>query len=268
MIASLSHILRLIKSRGLWYVLTKGYDLTMNHIVFKLFHNYLTPRVDEFAKHSRGIYVDPFMILGDFLGLDTHELTNLWFEFDDVYTNLQNRVRHVKLNYPNEMDLNTKSLFITYCVVRKIKPDIVLETGVANGVSTFVILKALKKNRRGKLISIDINSDVGILVSNELKDIWELRVMKRISPYEFTKIIRDLDKIDVFLHDSDHSYRWQSLEYNTVYPLLLKGEGILLSDDVHLSYAFIDFIKNKNVSPSKVYVLLDERKLFGMLKLK
>lgn len=46
----------------------------------------------------------------------------------------------------------------------------------------------------------------------------------------------------MFLHDSDHSYRWRMFEYTTVRDRL-KSDGILLSDDVDVSYAFIDFMQ-------------------------
>ena len=42
-----------------------------------------------------------------------------------------------------------------YLLVRKYKPKVILETGVANGISTYFILKALHLNGSGKLISID-----------------------------------------------------------------------------------------------------------------
>ena len=45
---------------------------------------------------------------------------------------------------------------ILYFLVKKLKPKIVIETGVAAGVSSYFILKAMYENKKGKLISIDL----------------------------------------------------------------------------------------------------------------
>jgi len=43
-----------------------------------------------------------------------------------------------------------------YNLIRDTRPSIVVETGVASGVSTAYILQALEDNRKGKLYSIDL----------------------------------------------------------------------------------------------------------------
>ena len=45
---------------------------------------------------------------------------------------------------------------VLYFLVKKLKPKIVIETGVAAGVSSYFILKAMHENKKGKLISIDL----------------------------------------------------------------------------------------------------------------
>jgi predicted O-methyltransferase YrrM len=45
---------------------------------------------------------------------------------------------------------------ILYTVCRRQKPDIVVETGVATGVSSSHILGALEQNKHGQLYSIDL----------------------------------------------------------------------------------------------------------------
>jgi predicted O-methyltransferase YrrM len=42
-----------------------------------------------------------------------------------------------------------------YVVIRALKPNTIVETGVANCASSFYILLALKKNKRRYLFSID-----------------------------------------------------------------------------------------------------------------
>jgi predicted O-methyltransferase YrrM len=42
-----------------------------------------------------------------------------------------------------------------YVIIRVLKPNIIVETGVANGASSFYILLALKRNKKSHLFSID-----------------------------------------------------------------------------------------------------------------
>lgn len=145
-----------------------------------------------------------------------------------------------------------------YCIVRAIQPDIVVETGVASGVSSAFILKALHDSQKGALYSIDIpnvpNQDgeipsglnwalpegvePGFGIPHSLRDRWELI----ISPSEIAlpSLLERLKQIDVFLHDSDHSYKHMMWEYKQAWPYIKTG-GLLLSDDVGSNSAMIDF---------------------------
>ena len=66
-------------------------------------------------------------------------------------------------------------------MVRIKKPSIIVETGVGRGVTTFYILKALEKNNKGQLYSIDLpvlgkktEKDIGVLIPDNLKARWHL----------------------------------------------------------------------------------------------
>jgi predicted benzoate:H+ symporter BenE len=50
-------------------------------------------------------------------------------------------------------DLFAKKILVQYAAVRALVPQCVVETGVANGVSSSYLLLALHKNRRGRLHS-------------------------------------------------------------------------------------------------------------------
>jgi len=64
---------------------------------------------------------------------------------------------------------------VLYCIIRATKPEIIVETGVANGASSTFILSALEKNNKGKLFSIDLPSkdiqtkEIDWLIPNNLK---------------------------------------------------------------------------------------------------
>jgi hypothetical protein len=60
------------------------------------------------------------------------------------------------------------------------------------------------------------------------------------------QLISRLSAIDIFLHDSLHTYRNMKCEFHTVWPKLSAG-GILLSDDVELNRAFEQFTYRSSV---------------------
>jgi hypothetical protein len=53
-------------------------------------------------------------------------------------------------------DLYAKKVLTQYAAIRALKPSCVVETGIANGVSSSYFLLALRKNGKGKLRSIDL----------------------------------------------------------------------------------------------------------------
>ena len=53
-------------------------------------------------------------------------------------------------------DLFAKKVLNQYAAVRALKPNCVIETGVANGVSSSYLLLALRKNGRGCLHSVGL----------------------------------------------------------------------------------------------------------------
>ena len=73
--------------------------------------------------------------------------------------------------------------------------------------------------------------------------------------------IRSVGPIDIFLHDSDHRYGPQLSEYTTAWRALRPG-GILMSDDIDWSYAFIDFANDHD---DATIMMLDTRKVVGLL---
>jgi len=149
-----------------------------------------------------------------------------------------------------------------YFIIRCMKPQSIIETGVSHGVSSWNILNALHRNGKGKLYSIDLpdhdtnlnynmeqfKTNIGWVVPEVLKDRWELRLgdSKKLLP----ELLKELGTIDIFFHDSDHSYDFMMFEYNTSYPFIREG-GLLLSDDVHVHTAFEDFVSAKNMQAIK-----------------
>ncbi len=150
-----------------------------------------------------------------------------------------------------------------YFIVRCAQPKIMVETGVAHGVSSWTILNAINKNGFGKLYSIDLpNQDLksynpmnikqgsGWVVPDSLRRNWELQL--GTSQLLLPTLVEKLNSIDIFFHDSDHSYKNMMFEFETVYPRI-KQKGLLLSDDVHKNASFSDLVESKKMKGLQFY---------------
>jgi predicted O-methyltransferase YrrM len=149
-----------------------------------------------------------------------------------------------------------------YMAVRFSKPRVVVETGVFDGASSAVILRALAENEEGELVSIDLparkiipgstdsmgsqtlppDCEPGWLVPDDLRARYRLYLgdSKELLP----KIFAERPRIDIFFHDSLHTFEHMYFEYKTAWPHLSEG-GLLLSDDVLWSEAFHKFLKQQ-----------------------
>ena len=134
---------------------------------------------------------------------------------------------------------------LLYVIVRKLCPTIFVETGVAAGVSSAYILKAMQDNNYGHLYSIDYPNFglieaqtvplVGFVVPDNLKDRWTLLQGK--SSDLLPQLLDSLGVIDIFMHDSEHSHNNMLFEYETSWMKLREG-GLLLSHDINDNSAF------------------------------
>jgi predicted O-methyltransferase YrrM len=141
-----------------------------------------------------------------------------------------------------------------YFMCRALRPRVVVETGVGSGVTTAFILQALAANGEGHLWSIDLppigaEELAGSFVPQHLKSRWTL--LRGRSRDLLPRLLRDLPAPDVFLHDSLHTTRNMTFEFNAAWQKMASG-SVLLSDDIHMSKAFARFITGKQVGLSLV----------------
>jgi predicted O-methyltransferase YrrM len=139
-----------------------------------------------------------------------------------------------------------------YVLCRVLKPEVVVETGVKDGYSSGFILKALETNNKGRLFSIDLpnapgqellgQATTGWLVPQELRPRWELIIGS--SRDKLPGMLDMLGEIDIFYHDSDHSYENMMFEFKTAWDYI-RNKGCLLSDDITENSAFDDFVKSR-----------------------
>jgi predicted O-methyltransferase YrrM len=204
-------------------------------------------------------YLRRHSLLSNLLGMPS----NLIKEVTNESNTFTKTMYELLANYPNLGHMDKRKNEVLYAIVRLLKPNVVIETGVAAGISSAYILKALDLNKKGKLISIDIGkkefngivlpSDmpVGWLVPKALRERWTLKIG---SSKQLLQPLLEKEEVDLFLHDSEHSYENMMFEFEAAWKRLSTG-GILLSDNIDFNKSFEVFCHSKNARFIKLYGL-------------
>jgi len=141
-----------------------------------------------------------------------------------------------------------------YQLVKHSNAKKIIETGVAYGWSSLSILLAIKDSKDARLISNDmpyINMEndayVGCVVSENLKDKWELQRLPDIKgiPLALEKFN---NKIDFCHYDSDKSYTGRMWATPLLWNALNKNCS-LVADDINDNLAFKHFCESVNRTP-------------------
>ena len=132
-----------------------------------------------------------------------------------------------------------------YGLTRWLRPAVVVESGGFIGMSSAFILKAFADANlaAAKLYSVELSDDCeqGALIPDELRSTSGGFVPMRGKVEDFLKRDQLPGSIDMFLHDSSHSFRHMLWEFRQFWPRLRDG-GLLVSHDVQMNAAFPEFI--------------------------
>lgn len=175
-----------------------------------------------------------------------------------------------------------------YALVRKLEPQILVETGVCNGISTLCLLLALDQNGHGRLHSIDYpvyadasleeyndredvfddhhgavipsDKEPGWIIPDELMSRWDLTTGR--SQRELPRLLMEFDEIDFFAHDSEHTVPCMTFEYELAWEWLSPG-GVIVSDDIGWNDAFQTFADSRaerygQITANTGYILKDD----------
>jgi hypothetical protein len=150
---------------------------------------------------------------------------------------------------------------VLYGLARALRPDYVIETGVAAGASTSFFGAALIENGRGKLFSIELPTDevTGAVCEDGSRYGWQRNGVGWAVPMEVRRglgnrcelilgdvrvglpnLLERLPYVDIFFHDDLHTPDHMRWEYELVWPKLREG-GVLASDDVN--HGWMEFCK-------------------------
>lgn len=132
-----------------------------------------------------------------------------------------------------------------WCLIRHLRPNHVVETGVAHGVTSRFILEALERSGGGHLWSIDLpplervwQKQVGIAIGDRYMQRWSY--IKGSSRRRLPELLSQLGQIDLFIHDSLHSERNVRFELEKAWAVVKPG-GALVVDDVDVNWGFQSF---------------------------
>jgi len=127
---------------------------------------------------------------------------------------------------------------ILFHIVRRLRPKVVVETGVDTGRSAVAILAAMNANGLGDLYSVDVlpSTEVGGLIPGYLKMRWHFR------SGHASNLLNDLfatvGPVGIFFHDSLHTKANMLKEFRAAHSA---NVPTILADNVEFGNAFRQF---------------------------
>jgi hypothetical protein len=143
-------------------------------------------------------------------------------------------------------DGDTSLCRAAWCVVLHTRPEVVIETGVAHGVTSRVVLEALGKNDFGHLWSIDLpfpfdhrlHGETGIVVTDACRPRWSY--VEGSSKQRLPPLASEVGHAELFIHDSLHTAENTLFEMEQAASVMPAG-GVMLIDDIDSHDGFVAF---------------------------
>lgn len=158
----------------------------------------------------------------------------------------------------------------TWCVIRHGGAERVVETGVARGVYSRMLLEALTPDGAGRLWSVDLP-----LLSKDWADVLASAVPDRLRPRwsylrgpsrrALPRLLSEIGPIDLFVQDSRSTVATASFEFDTAWNALRSG-GFLIANSVDRSVAFARFVERMRPSFALTAPFDEKPGLFGIAR--
>jgi predicted O-methyltransferase YrrM len=159
--------------------------------------------------------------------------------------------------------VNLDDALFLYWLVRKLNPKIIVQTGVCNGLSSaFMMLGLAKNGSQGSLHAIDLppvfnpnepgwtikGKVYGVVIPEGKTSGWiipdayrnRFEVWNGDAKALLPKMIDQVEAVDLFYHDSDHTYDHMMFEFREAKRKLTPG-GLVVGDDVSWNASVWDF---------------------------
>lgn len=117
-------------------------------------------------------------------------------------------------------------------IIYKLKPDIIIECGTFNGGSALYLAGLCDLLNKGKVITIDIDSDKGKPRHKRIKYLVGMSTSEKIVG-QIKKLVKPKDKVLVVL-DSDHS-RDNVIEELRIYNKFVNKGGYIIVEDTNIN---------------------------------
>lgn len=147
------------------------------------------------------------------------------------------------------------SIDLIYFLCRFLKPNYVLETGVAAGWSSYAILEALSENKKGFLDSSDLpyfrienpEQYIGILVPERLRNLKNWDLQKKGDSDNLKEFLTGNKKYSIVHYDSDKR-KMSRLGFLKKIEPWLSNEAILIMDDIQDNLAFKEYVLSRTLT--------------------
>lgn len=199
--------------------------------------------------------------------LDVSEPCGLEKEFVELWSRIDQELRSREERPLPVHDADINLARATWCLVRHLRPRRVVETGVARGFTSRVVLEALDAIGEGHLWSVDLpplrrpwSDQVGLLVSDPLQRRWTY--VRGSSRRVLPEVLRSTRRIEMFIHDSLHTRSNMAFELDLAWDVVDAG-GVVLADDIEHNGTYATFVAERH--PHHTFIARHEGKpgLFG-----
>jgi Methyltransferase domain len=156
-----------------------------------------------------------------------------------------------------------------WCTTLHKRPDVVIETGVAHGVTSQIVLEALGRNGRGHLWSIDLphpldrrlHKETGAAVTDACRERWSY--LEGSSRQRLPALTAETGRVHLFIHDSLHTARNMLFEAEQAASVMAAG-AVLLVDDIGSHDGFVTFARKHPEFRTIVCPSADRLGVFGI----
>lgn len=169
--------------------------------------------------------------------------------------------------FPTKHNADTALAECCYAVCRELRPLVVVETGVAFGVTSAHVLQALDENGEGVLHSVDFppygngaREAVGSAVPDRLRSRWTLH--RGRARAVLPRVLPSLGPVGLFIHDSLHTAYNIRRELEIVEPHLGPGAAVI-ADDIEGNTAFQRFVRRR-AWRGRTVLAAEKNALFGI----
>ena len=195
-------------------------------------------------------------------------------DFADRYAELTCELREKGLTvgrgaYGGWDDADRAFASAVWCLAAHTRARVLVETGVARGFTSRLLLEHCERLGAGHLWSIDLppidsslHEEIGSAVPERVRSRWTY--IRGSSRKRLAGVLRNAGPVDLFVHDSLHTVRNVMFELGLAWPALVPG-GAAIVDDVHRNDGFTRFAEATSDAIAIVADHSDCQGAFGLL---